>query len=207
MQARDIMTTTVVTVTAATTVHDAAALLSSNGFTALPVVDGDDALIGLVTEVDLLRDRFPRDPRFHCSDAGSVEGPDTREPAASVGALMTAPAPSVRAGADVVDLLAIMRADGLRSMPVVDGPRLVGIVTRRDLVRTLTRDDQAVATDVRRQLETYGGPGRWTVAVDGGAVTITDAMDNQTDRHVATVIAEAVRGVTVVHLTAGVDPR
>jgi osmotically-inducible protein OsmY len=75
----------------------------------------------------------------------------------------------------------------------------VGIVTRRDLVRTLTRGDLAVATDVRHQLEIYGGHGRWTVEVDGGAVTITDAMKNKTDRHVATVLAEAVRGVTVVH--------
>ena len=100
----------------------------------------------------------------------------------------------------MVDVVAIMRADGLRSMPVVDGPRLVGIVTRRDLVRTLTRGDLAVATDVRHQLEVYGGPGRWTVEVDGGAVTITDAMKNKTDRHVATVLAEAVRGVTVVHM-------
>jgi CBS domain-containing protein len=200
MLARDIMTRTVVTVTATTGVPEAATLLASHGFTALPVVDGDGALIGLLTEVDILRDRFPRDPRFHCSDEGSIQRPDIRQPATTVGGVMTAPSPSVRDGADVVDLVTIMRADGLRSMPVVDGPRLVGIVTRRDLVRTLTRDDLAVATDVRHQLEIYGGHGRWTVAVDGGAVTITDAMKNETDRHVATVLAEAVRGVTVVHM-------
>jgi CBS-domain-containing membrane protein len=200
MLARDIMTRTVVTVTATTGVPEAATLLASHGFTALPVVDDDGALIGLLTEVDILRDRFPRDPRFHCSDGGSIQRPDTREPAATVGGVMTSPAPSVRDGADVVDLVTIMRADGLRTMPVVDGPRLVGIVTRRDLVRTWTRGDVAVATDVRHQLELYGGHGRWTVEVDGGAVTITDAMHNETDRHVATVLAEAVRGVTVVHM-------
>jgi osmotically-inducible protein OsmY len=58
----------------------------------------------------------------------------------------------------------------------------------------------AVATDVQHQLELYGGRRRWTVEVDGGSVTITDAMHNETDRHVATVLAEAVRGVTVVHM-------
>jgi CBS-domain-containing membrane protein len=129
MLARDIMTRTVVTVTATTTVPEAATLLAAHGFTALPVVNDDGALIGLLTEVDILRDRFPRDPRFHCSDEGSIQRPDTREPAATVGGVMTSPAPSVRDGADVVDLVTIMRADGLRSMPVVDGPRLVGIVT------------------------------------------------------------------------------
>lgn len=200
MLARDVMTRTVVTVMATTGVPEAATLLASHGFTALPVVDGDGALIGLLTEADILRDRFPHDPRFYCSDEGSIARPDTRQPAVTVGGVMTSPAPSVRAGADVVDLVTIMRTDGLRSMPVVDGPRLVGIVTRRDLVRTLTRDDLAVATDVLHQLEIYGGHGRWTVEVDGGSVTISDAMKNETDRHVATVLAEAVRGVTVVHM-------
>jgi len=203
MRASDIMTRSVVTVTATTTIQEAATLLASSGFTALPVVDGDGALIGLLTEADILRDRFPHDPRFHCSDEGSIQGPEQppREPAYTVGAVMTSPAASVRVGDDVVDLVTIMQADGLRSMPVVDGPRLVGIVTRRDMVRTLTRDDGIVASDVRNQLEIYGGRGRWTVEVDGGAVTITDALDNQTDRHVATVLAEAVQGVTVVHMT------
>ena len=200
MLARDIMTRTVVTVMATTGVAEAATLLASHGFTALPVVDDDRTLIGRVTEIDILRDRFPHDPRFYCSDEGGIAPPDTREPAATVGGVMISPAPSVRAGADVVDLVTIMRADGLRSMPVVDGPRLVGIVTRRDLVRTLTRGDLAVAADVRHQLEIYGGHGRWTVEVDGGSVTITDALENDADRHVATVLAEAVRGVTVVHM-------
>jgi len=202
MRARDIMSTNVVTVMEGTTVNAAATLLASHGYTALPVVDDDGGLVGLVTEADILRDRFPRDPRYHCSDAGSIEPPDEtpRDPAATVGGVMIAPAAAMDLGSDVVDLVTAMRDDGLRSMPIVDGARLVGIVTRRDLVRTLTRDDAAVATDVRHQLEIYGGPGRWTVDVQGGAVTIRDAMDNQTDRHVATVLAEAVRGVTVVHI-------
>jgi CBS domain-containing protein len=200
MLASDIMTRTLVTVKATTSVPEAATLLASRGFTALPVVDDDRALIGLLTEIDILRDRFPHDPRFYCSDEGGIAPPATRQPAATVGGVMTSPAPSVRAGADVVDVATIMRADGLRSMPVVDGSRLVGIVTRRDLVRTLTRGDLAVATDVRHQLEIYGGHGRWTVEVDGGSVTITDALENAADRHVATVLAEAVRGVTVVHM-------
>jgi CBS domain-containing protein len=183
-------------------VNAAATLLASHGFTALPVVDDDGDLVGLVTEADILRDRFPRDPRYHCSDEGSIQCPveTPREPAATVGGVMRAPAVSMSVRSDVVDLVTTMRDDGLRSMPIVDGTRLVGIVTRRDLVRTLTREDVDVERDVRHQLETYGGPGRWTVEVRGGAVTIRDAMDDKTDRHVATVLAEAVRGVTVVHM-------
>jgi CBS-domain-containing membrane protein len=57
MRARDIMTSPVITVRAGTTVQDAAALLAARGFTALPVLDDDDRLIGIVTEADLLRGR------------------------------------------------------------------------------------------------------------------------------------------------------
>jgi CBS domain-containing protein len=208
MQARDIMSRNVVTVTTTTTVKDAATLLASHGFTALPVLDDTGSLIGLVTEADILRDRFPRDPRFRCTDAGSIHArEDPRAPANSVGAVMTWPAPCMSGAGDVVDLVTAMSVDGLRSMPIVDGSQVVGIVTRRDLVRTLTRADQDINTDVRHQLEIYGGLGRWTVDVDGGAVTIHDALDNETDRHVATVLAEAVRGVTVVHMAGEGDPQ
>lgn len=63
MRACDIMTKPVITVRPDTTVRDTAGLLASHGFTAVPVVDQDDRLVGIVTEADLLRDRFPRDAR------------------------------------------------------------------------------------------------------------------------------------------------
>ena len=59
MQARDIMCRKVISVTTTTTVGDAATLLASRGFTALPVLDGDGDLIGLVTEADILRTGSP----------------------------------------------------------------------------------------------------------------------------------------------------
>jgi CBS domain-containing protein len=80
-------------------------------------------------------------------------------------------------------------------MPIVDGQRLAGMVTRRDVVRTLSRDDASIARDVRRRLIIYGGPKRWTVEVDQGVVTIVDEHDDATDRHVATLLAESVPGV------------
>ena len=65
MRARDIMSSPVVTVTPDMTVKYAANLLSAHGFTALPVLDDDGRLVGVVTEADLVRDRFPRDARYH----------------------------------------------------------------------------------------------------------------------------------------------
>jgi CBS domain-containing protein len=90
-------------------------------------------------------------------------------------------------------------------VPVVTEDRLVGIITRRDLVRTIARDDALIAADVRKRLEGYGAPGRWTVHVRQGSVTITDQYTDPAGHHVALVLAQAVPGVThaeVVHSTS-----
>ena len=199
MRARDIMTSPVIAVRAGTTVQDAAALLAARGFTALPVVDDDDRLIGIVTEADLVRDRFPRDPRSLIHGTPHTEA----VPAArTVGEVMTTPVTAMGAGTDIADLTMVLLDARLRSMPIVDGSRLIGIVTRRDLVRVVGRDDASIATDVRHRLEIYGGPNRWQVEVHGGVVTITDQFDDETDRHVAIAIAEAVPGVVRADATA-----
>lgn len=191
MRARDIMTSPVITVRAGTTVQDAAALLAGRGFTALPVVDDDDQLIGIVTEADLVRDRFPRDARalIHAGPAAEAVVAET------VGEVMTAPVISVGPGTDIAVLAAQMLKAGQRAMPIVDDSQLVGIVTRRDLVRVVGRDDDTIAQAVRHKLEVYGGANRWAVHVHRGVVTIHDQYDDETDRHVATVLAESVPGV------------
>jgi CBS domain-containing protein len=192
MRARDIMTSPVVTVRADIPVKGAAALLAARGFTALPVVDGDDRLIGIVTEADLVRDRIPRDPRHLVH----VDVPPEQLPSRpTVGEVMSTPVTTMGPGADVVDLCTAQLEAGRRSMPIVDGSRLVGIVTRRDLVRVVGREDTAIARDVRRRLAIYGGPNRWRVDVHDGVVTLDDDYHDATDRHVATVLAEAVPGV------------
>ena len=204
MQARDIMSSPVVTVRAKATVKDAAFLLASNGFTALPVLDHNGGLIGIITEADVVRDRFPRDPRYHNPNEDDVAGlGDARQPAAAtVGEVMTTTVIGMNASADVVDLVTAMLADRVRSMPILQDARVVGVVTRRDLVRALARDDAAISRDVCRRLAKYGGSNRWTVGVHDGAVDILDEFDNPTDRHVAEVIAEAVPGVTAVQVAS-----
>jgi CBS domain-containing protein len=196
------MSSPVVTVTPDTTVKDAANLLACNGFTALPVVDGDGGLIGIVTEADVVRDRFPRDARYRHTDDEMPGTDNARHAPATVGEVMTTPAIGMGAGTDVVDLVTAMLNNRVRSMPIVDGSRVVGIVTRRDLVRTLARDDQSIAADVQHRLAMYGGSSRWTVDVHDGGVAIGDEFDDATDRHVAAVLAEAVPGVTAVHVAS-----
>lgn len=139
------------------------AVMTTDVVTATPATTVEDAADLLAVRTD---------------EAGAAQLDDPpRDPAVTVGTVMTSPATAMTSGSDVVALIATMETAGIRSMPIVDGTRLVGIVTRRDLARTLARADAS-----------------------GGAVTIRDVFDSDTDRHVATVLGEAVPGVAVVHV-------
>lgn len=188
MRARDLMSAPVITVHPWTSAKEAAELLSLHGFTALPVVDDDDRLIGIVTEADLIRGRIPADPRFVHEPAESTAGK-------TAGDLMTTPATAMGTGTDVAELCQALVDARIRAMPIVDGAAVVGIVTRGDVVRVLAREDADIARDVKHRLEIYGGSGRWRVEVRDGFVHITDQFDDDTDRHVAQMLALAVPGV------------
>ncbi|KDN21530.1 CBS domain-containing protein [Amycolatopsis rifamycinica] len=189
MRARDLMTAPVITVHPWTSAKEAAELLSMHGFTALPVVDDDDRLIGIVTEADLIRGRIPVDPRH------SHEHREATSAGKTVGDLMTSPATAMDTGTDVADLCQALVDARIRAMPIVDGAAVVGIVTRRDVVRMLARQDVEIARDVKHRLEIYGGSARWKIDVRDGCVHITDQFDDETDRHVARLLALAVPGV------------
>ncbi|SDP30237.1 CBS domain-containing protein [Actinopolyspora xinjiangensis] len=189
MRVRDVMSEAPVAVHQGTPVKAAAALLVEHGVTALPVVDGEDYPIGTVTELDLVRDRFPRDPRYDGSDREWRVPPDT------VGELISSRITGIDPETDVTDLVRVLLEERVRSVAVIDERRLVGMVTGRDLVRTLARDDDLLARDVRYRLSFIGGPRRWNVRVSEGVAVIVDEFDSPEDRHIARVLAESVPGV------------
>ncbi|MFD2419904.1 CBS domain-containing protein [Amycolatopsis pigmentata] len=199
MRAQDIMSTPVVTVGPEAPAKQAAALLSAHGFTALPVVDEDDRLIGIVTEADLIADRVPPDIRFRAADTTARRGGET------VADVMTSPCTGMAPGTDVALLARTLLEDRIRVMPIVEGSRVIGVVTRGDIVRTFARQDSEIAAEVRRHLAIYGGPDRWKVEVHDGKVRIVDAFDDETDRHVATLLAEAVPGVVSAQVSTVVS--
>jgi CBS domain-containing protein len=188
------MTHPVVTVTTSTSLTEALRLLCANGFTGLPVVD-DHALVGIVTEADLIRDRIPPDPRVH------GRHPHVRSSGPLlVQDVMTTPVESLTAGADVADAARIMVDERIRCLTIVDGYGLVGILTRRDLLRSaLAHDDQDLADEVSRQLAGVDTPGRWSVSVQAGVADIEDFGTNTEDRARAARLAAAVPGVVQVH--------
>jgi CBS domain-containing protein len=195
MKAQEIMVRPVITVHTDTPAKEAAALLAKHQITAMPVLDCDDRLVGMVSEADLLWHRVPHDPRLHALRQAEPE----QAPPDLVGELMTTPAASMTANADVADVAALMLRYDVRSVPITDGRQVLGILSRRDILRTLLRDDDVIAAEVRTRLDAYGGDhGRWSVAVTDGAVSIGGDFDDDAERRVTSALARTVPGVTHV---------
>jgi CBS domain-containing protein len=196
VRASEIMTRSVLTVHTDSTVQQAAALLSEHAITSLPVLDEDDRVVGIVSEVDLIRDRMPHDPRSHLRPLPE----DEPDPSLLVAEVMQEPVVCLAQYADVADLAAVMLENNVRAVPITDAGRLLGIVSRRDLLRTLLRDDDAIRTDVERLLHEFAGvSGQCSVAVANGVVTLSGSFEDPAQQKTAARLAQTVPGVLRVH--------
>ena len=202
------MTRNVVTVGPETSAKYAAEVMADRGFAALPVVDDDNRLIGIVAEADVLRDRLPPDPRLHLLRERPV--PDS-PPALLVRGVMTHDVRHVEANSDVADIARLFVDERLRSVPVLDHGGLVGIVSRRDLLHTLVRPDEAIRGDVLSLVEGYTGePGCWQVTVVEGSVTVrrtqgTPQVSQEVEERALRALAATVGGVIGVRVLPGPD--
>lgn len=100
---------------------------------------------------------------------------------------------------DVSDVAAKMLRFDVRSLPVLDGDDVVGIVSRRDILRAMVRTDDVVCAEVQHRLDEYaGGVRRWIVTVTDGAAAVTGSFDDETERQFVAVMTRTVPGVTGV---------
>ena len=196
MKAAEMMSSPVVTVTRDRPAREAIALLAEHAFTSLPVVDEDGDVIGIVSEIDLLRSRVPHDPRAHLlprSDAG--------DPPRTVGDVMSDTVVCLSENADAADLAEVLVDNRIRAVPILRGGDLVGIVSRRDVLRTLLRDDTAIRSDVRERLAAFAGEtDRWEVRVSDGVVTVHGRYVDDRERSAVANLAATVPGVVRVHV-------
>ncbi|MFH8413264.1 CBS domain-containing protein [Streptomyces collinus] len=185
----EVMTRNVVQACRTTPFKEVVRLLDHHRISGLPVVDDDDKVLGVVSGTDLVRDQANR--------AG-------RDPARAVTAqeLMSAPAITVHPEQSVPDAARLMERRGVERLPVVDEEdRLIGIATRRDLLRVFLRTDD----DIRRQVTEevlVGGlglpPDAVRVSVRDGVVTLDGRVELRSQ------VPEAVHSVWRLEGVVGV---
>lgn len=198
MRALDIMSRPVVTVHPWTPIREAAAIITQRVVTALPVVDADDQLVGIVSEGDLIWHRVPADPDAHLARAA---GGGLTDPPGTVEDVMSTIVVTMPTDATAADLAQAMLDGDVHSIPIVSDRTVVGIVSRRDVLRTLVHQDNVIAVNVRRSLEEYcGHSGRWDVDVADGIVTVTGPFTDEAERTVVRIIAKSAGGTGSVEL-------
>ncbi|MET0840101.1 MAG: CBS domain-containing protein [Marmoricola sp.] len=192
MLVQDVMTREPTTVTADTTVKHTAEILAKHRISSLPVLDDEGRLCGVVSEADLIREAFVPDPRAHL-----IPHDEERTAQALVDDVMTPHAITVHPSTDIADVADLMTSTGVKSLPVVDDDhRLVGVVSRSDLVRVRARADELIEREVDARLVDMGHDD-WLVEVTDGDVEI-DGPTTDIDRSMAKVIASTIPGVVQV---------
>lgn len=200
MLVRELMTSPAVTVRPNASVKEAARLLTEHGITAMPVVDGQGTLVGVISEADLIRDTVLPDQRAHERPVHlSSGGLGTR-----VSDVMSHFPLSVRTDADLAAAAELMTGTAVKSLPVVERGAVVGVVSRRDIVAVLARSDQRIEAEVDELLRSAEVEA--DVSVTDGVVVL-DGPDEPHQQEMARVLVSTVQGVVGIRFGRRPAPR
>ncbi|MFE9796113.1 CBS domain-containing protein [Streptomyces goshikiensis] len=199
----DLMTDEVVSVAPDTAFKDVAKLLAQYGVSGLPVVDDENRVVGVVSQTDILAHAAP-DPH-PARPAVPPAGPPT------AGNVMSTPPVTIHAEETAADAARLMTRRGIERLPVVDEEdRLVGIVTRGDLLRLFVRPDSEIRRRITDEVltEVLGVPaGAVDVHVVDGCVTLNGRVERRSQLPVLLSLVGQLDGVVAVasHVAARTD--
>jgi CBS domain-containing protein len=215
MKARDVMVTPVVTVKPSASVKEVAQLLLEKRISAVPVVDEEGKVVGIVSEGDLM----------HRSEAGTtlrrswwLTGLTSEETlaaeyvkahASKVADVMTSKVIAAGPDAPLHELAALMETNAIKRVPIVENGRLVGIVSRANLLRAVASARPSLEipladAGIREELlgllqrEAWGRPWLLNVIVRDGAVELWGVARSDAERKAIRIAAERIQGVRAV---------
>ena len=207
---REVMTAEVACAREDTPFKELAGLMAGRGISALPVLDEQGQVAGVVSEVDLLR---KEEYQENGKRPSRWRHRHSRAKAAGVTARDVMPSPAITIGPDatVVEAARALHLHHVKRMPVVDSAsHLAGIVSQCDLLRVFLRSDEEIADEIRT--EVFGEDLRTNLAlvhvdVAEGVVTLSGEVENKSMIAVAVRLAHSVDGVVDVvnHLGFAVD--
>jgi CBS domain-containing protein len=186
VQVVDLMTTDVITVSRETGIRDAARLMFRNRVSGLPVTSPDGSLVGIITEADFLRLEVER-------QEGSTDLGETVGDVMSDGVVTTGP------DTEVYDAAKMMTFQDIKRLPVVDeDSRLLGIISRADIVSVFTRPDDVIEDEIREDLirrVLFIDPDELDVTVTNGVVTFVGEIGTRNEARLLAELATRLDGV------------
>lgn len=213
MKAQDVMTSNVVTVTPETSVRDVAKLMVERRISGVPVVGADGKLVGIVSESDLLHRTEIATERRSKWWLRMFEGPDQaardyiKSHGLTVNDIMSRKLVTVSKEAELSEVADQFEKMRVKRLPVVEGGRLVGLITRGDLVRALVTypvtmsagpmDDEALRAAAMARI----GALNWldsthiNVSVEGGVAKVWGLVDSDAQREAVRIAVEETTGV------------
>lgn len=201
MLVRDVMTTDVVTARLDTPLKEVARLLVERRISGVPVIDAAGQIVGVVSESDFVA----REARAGETRAGSVLGRlgsvlsprSSGLSATTAQGAMTSPPITIRPDRPVSEAAAVMVRHRINRLPVVANGRLVGIITRADIVRAFARSDAELLETIRHSLRAVDG--LRVVSVRDGIVTLAGTVKHESLARTAREMVERIEGVVAVH--------
>jgi CBS domain-containing protein len=223
MQVKDLMTSDVVTVGPQTPVGEVARRLVERRISAVPVVSPDGTVLGIVSEGDLLRRRELGTERRTSwwleifADPDSLAHEYTKAHGLTAADVMTTPVVCIDEDAGLPSVAEMLEAHGIKRVPVLRQGKLVGIISRADLVRAFARhaepaqpsasDDREIERALRARMnaESWARTGHINVVVRGGAVELWGFARSEEQRQGLKVLAREIPGVRAIedHLKVG----
>ncbi len=214
MRAIDVMTSTVVSVTSNVAVMEVARLMLDRGVSAVPVVDADGKLIGMVSEGDLMRRKETGTERHHpwwlraFTDTEDLAKEYIKSHAMKAKDVMTTNVVSVSETTPLSEIADLLEKHRIKRVPVVRDGRVIGIVSRANLVQALaigrsvnveppSLDDHTIREKIMAELagQPWGYLGTANVIVASGVVHLWGMVRSSEERDAIRVAAENIPGV------------
>jgi CBS domain-containing protein len=186
------MTRDVLAVSPDTSVRDAARMMIDNRISGLPVVQ-DGRVVGILSEADYVA----KDSSATWVTRVLFRGEDSPlSGVEQVRELMSSSPVTIASTATIQEAARVMTRRGFKRLPVEDSGRLVGIITRSDLVKAYVRTDEEIADDARDVVAVLPGPmSEVKVEVEDGVATITGVVDNSYESRLVAAMVRSVEGI------------
>jgi CBS domain-containing protein len=199
----EVMTGTVTCVSAATPFKEVAKVLAQNRVSAVPVLDEQGRLIGVVSEADLMA---KVEYQEHGRAGSRVGGRERRGRAKAngdiAGELMSSPPVAVTPDTSVVEAARLVDREQVKRLPVIDAEnRVIGVFSRADVLKLFLRTDNAIRQETVREVflrTLWADPAGFEVSVMDGVVTVTGQLERRSEIRLAEQLVRQIDGVVNV---------